>query len=291
VSGNNSNSGGGIFSESGNIELMSSTISGNSAQHYGGGIYVDLSTNNPTMTIVNSIVAGNMDDGNSPDMRPDPNGTLTINYSLIGVLDGLGVITGNVGNVSGTGDTPLDPLLGNLADNGGPTMTHALIAGSPAVNAGDSEFNPSIFSPPLFNDQRGDGFPRVARARVDIGAFESDFEPTLGWQNLIDANDINADGIITPVDAILIINELNAPDFSDTETGMLPEHRPNSNVDFLDANGDQIISPIDAILVINELNESSNLPLTREDRSVSQASDGDEEESRFTTLDAVFAAI
>jgi hypothetical protein len=52
-----------------------------------------------------------------------------------------------------------------LADNGGPTQTHALIAGSPAIDAGSNPAN-------LATDQRGDGYVRVYGAAADIGAFE-----------------------------------------------------------------------------------------------------------------------
>src|SRR4029077_16101668 len=58
-----------------------------------------------------------------------------------------------------------DPLLGPLQDNGGPTLTHLLLPGSPAINAG----NPG-FTPPPFFDQRGPGFDRVVNGRVDIGS-------------------------------------------------------------------------------------------------------------------------
>jgi hypothetical protein len=61
----------------------------------------------------------------------------------------------------------VDPLLGPLADNGGPTLTHALLPGSPAIDAGD----PNPADPPEW-DQRGPGFPRIANGRIDIGAFE-----------------------------------------------------------------------------------------------------------------------
>src|SRR5262249_39509404 len=60
-----------------------------------------------------------------------------------------------------------DPLLAPLQDNGGPTSTHALLPGSPAIAAGDPSFAP----PPLF-DQRGPGFARVVNGRIDIGSFE-----------------------------------------------------------------------------------------------------------------------
>ena len=58
-------------------------------------------------------------------------------------------------------------MLGPLQDNGGPTFTHALLPGSPAINAGDPSF-----TPPPFYDQRGPGFDRVVNGRIDIGSFE-----------------------------------------------------------------------------------------------------------------------
>lgn len=58
-------------------------------------------------------------------------------------------------------------LLGPLSDNGGPTRTHALLPGSPAVNRGD---NDSASGLPY--DQRGSGFARISGGTVDIGAYE-----------------------------------------------------------------------------------------------------------------------
>jgi len=60
-----------------------------------------------------------------------------------------------------------DPMLAPLQDNGGPAFTHALLPGSPAIDAGDPSF-----SPPPFIDQRGTGFARVVNGRIDIGSFE-----------------------------------------------------------------------------------------------------------------------
>jgi hypothetical protein len=61
------------------------------------------------------------------------------------------------------GDTFSDPKLGPLADNGGPTLTMALLPGSPAIDAGNTSLAPAT-------DQRG--FPRPAGLAADIGAFE-----------------------------------------------------------------------------------------------------------------------
>jgi len=54
-----------------------------------------------------------------------------------------------------------------LQDNGGPTQTHALLPGSPAIDAGD----PSFVPPPWY-DQRGPNFYRLRNDRIDIGSFE-----------------------------------------------------------------------------------------------------------------------
>jgi hypothetical protein len=58
-------------------------------------------------------------------------------------------------------------MLGPLQNNGGATLTHALLPGSPAINAGDPNFTPSPFY-----DQRGSPFVRVLNGRIDIGSLE-----------------------------------------------------------------------------------------------------------------------
>lgn len=70
-----------------------------------------------------------------------------------------------------------DVLNPTLADNGGPTQTHALVAGSPAIDAGDPAFDPNALSPPLTLDQRG--YKRLAHRRVDIGAYEFSQPPVI----------------------------------------------------------------------------------------------------------------
>jgi hypothetical protein len=89
--------------------------------------------------------------------------------NLIGAIDGGSGGFGAAGDLSGTFDSPLDPLLGDLANNGGPTKTHAPLAGSPAIDHGNNVGAPLI-------DQRGVLRPRDGngdgRAVVDIGAVE-----------------------------------------------------------------------------------------------------------------------
>jgi hypothetical protein len=83
-----------------------------------------------------------------------------VSNTLLGVGDGaIGIPNGSAGNLVG-----LDPKLGPLQDNGGPTPTMALLPGSPAINAGSNPLN-------LTADQRG-YTPRAAGGAPDIGAFE-----------------------------------------------------------------------------------------------------------------------
>ena len=94
-------------------------------------------------------------------------GTVTsLGYNLASDNGG-GVLTGPGDQIN------TDPMLGPLQDNGGPTFTHALLPGSPAINAGNPNFTP----PPSF-DQRGPGYPRVVNGRIDIGSFEVQVPPT-----------------------------------------------------------------------------------------------------------------
>ena len=62
-------------------------------------------------------------------------------------------------------------MLGPLQHNGGPTLTHALLPGSLAIDAGDPNFTGASF------DQRGPGFARVVDGRIDIGSFEVQDNP------------------------------------------------------------------------------------------------------------------
>jgi hypothetical protein len=91
------------------------------------------------------------------------------------------IVAGSATNVDGTvtdgghnittgtaADAGLDP--DGLQDNGGPTQTIALLPGSPAINAGDPNFDAT--GTPY--DQRGAGFPRIVGGTVDIGAFEAE---------------------------------------------------------------------------------------------------------------------
>jgi hypothetical protein len=153
------------------LTVTNSTLSGNSADLHGGGIF----NNAGTANVRNTIIAGN-----TGGAGPDVFGPFTSQgHNLIGKNDGsTGFPVGNpnVNNdLVGANAAPLDPLLDPLDNNGGPTQTHALQLCSPAINAGDNcvTQNPGCLATPLTTDQRGPGFPRNFGGTVDIGAFES----------------------------------------------------------------------------------------------------------------------
>ncbi len=180
--------GGGILNGEGIVNLTNSTIFGNSAAGgtasgcatagtgEGGG--VDNLTSAGTVNAKDTIISGNNvpADGLGPDFK----GTLiSQGWNLIGNSKDA-TITPTTGDQIGTDAMPIDPLLGPLADNGGPTMTLALLAGSPAIDKGAAATDP-ISGMPITTDQRG--FPRpvdnpaIANATggngSDIGAFEA----------------------------------------------------------------------------------------------------------------------
>jgi hypothetical protein len=90
-------------------------------------------------------------------------GTLFSDHSLLGTVEGT-TLTDEGGTIEGQ-----VPVLGPLAANGGPTRTHALLTGSPAIDHGPVPV--PVFTGNAF-DQRGAGFLRVVDGTVDIGAYE-----------------------------------------------------------------------------------------------------------------------
>ncbi len=164
-----SSRGGGIFNKAGaTLTINNSTISNNSALAdgiptstwaSGGGIENEGSG---ILHISNSTISANFAVRNG---SPQPSG------GIFGTPNSIRntIVSGNPG---GDCNCPVatnfiggDAMLGTLADNGGPTLTHALLPGSPAIDAGDNTDAPEF-------DQRGTGFPRIVNGTIDIGAFE-----------------------------------------------------------------------------------------------------------------------
>ena len=162
LSGNTANSnGGGIFSDgssggSATLSLDNSTLSDNSASS-GGGIYNKGDSGSATLDLTETILKT----GTSGANIDNSFGTVTSHGYNLSNDNGGGFLT-HLGDQINT-----DPMLGPLQNNGGPTFTHALLPGSPAIDAGDPSFTP----PPVY-DQRGPSFWRGRNGRIDIGSFE-----------------------------------------------------------------------------------------------------------------------
>jgi parallel beta-helix repeat protein len=154
VSGNSASVAGGInVYRANSFTARNSTIAFNHASNTGG-----LFLGAPT-TIDSTIVAKNY----SADQRHAAD---VASYNVVVVAGSNNLVTSNDAKVDFDSTTlRSDPLLQPLAENGGPTLTHALGIGSPAIDAGDNAVG-------LKWDQRGYGFPRGVGYKPDIGAFE-----------------------------------------------------------------------------------------------------------------------
>jgi hypothetical protein len=207
VSNNNAVQSGGGINNGAPLTINNSTISGNHSDLHGGGIVVGSHTViiiNTTMTnnradlnndtfgagggmsqsgggtriLRNTIVAGNFRGTGAVRSDLDLAASPTSSFNLIGDGTGMsGIVDGVNGNQVGTFQSPIDPRLGPLANNGGPTLTHALLASSPALDRGSNSLADSAG---LTTDQRGPGFIRKADSAdadttqtADIGAFEA----------------------------------------------------------------------------------------------------------------------
>ena len=160
---------GAVVSLRSNFNIINSTVTLNSSASRGGGFYA---TTGQTL-VQNTIIAGNV----ATQQGPDVFGT---NANITSILTAAKVSTNLIGNNSGANTafaagvlvgTPgnlINPLLGPLASNGGPTLTHALNSGSPAINQGLS-LNRPVLTAADASDQRG--ITRILGS-VDIGAYE-----------------------------------------------------------------------------------------------------------------------
>jgi hypothetical protein len=187
VSGNNGVQASGGITNGGTVTLTNSTISGNATQYNGGGIW---NYDDGTVTLRNSIVSGNSaaDTGNELYCG---SGTITADsYNLFGhsgetsaqaffgFTPGAKDITATS---DGTNPTALVAILNpTLANNGGPTQTHALVAGSPAIDLDIT------CSTGLSTDQRG--FSRPIGIGCDAGSFE------------LNPDDTDNDGVLDATD-------------------------------------------------------------------------------------------
>jgi hypothetical protein len=173
--------GGGILNYGGALTITNSTLSNNYAADTGGGLRGGGTITNSTMSGNTATNAG----GGilTPGILAIANTILKAGTSGANISNNGGTVTSYGYNLSSddgggflnaTGDQiNTDPLLGPLQFNGGPTFTHELLTGSPAINMGDPDF-----PPPPFYDQRGLDYDRVFNGRLDIGSLEVQPAPT-----------------------------------------------------------------------------------------------------------------
>jgi hypothetical protein len=132
-------------------KISNSTIAFNQAFNGLAGILMS----GPTLELESTIIAGNTASGQEDDFDV---------YGSPAIFGASNLVISS--SVPLPPDTiNLDPLLGVIGDNGGPTWTIPLLPGSPAIDVGNNAAN-------LENDQRGPGFARAVGLQADIGAFE-----------------------------------------------------------------------------------------------------------------------
>ncbi len=163
ISGNSASTGGGIWNASA-MQIGYSTLTENAASSDAGGLNININAQGQTLEILNSIVAGNSAGG-------DCGGAVNLLTVLGENLDGDGSCTGfSVQNA--------DPMLAPLGNYGGPTLTHALYDGSPAIDLVPAGSCEDFDEATLDEDQRGVSRPQDGDgdsvALCDIGAYEQD---------------------------------------------------------------------------------------------------------------------
>jgi hypothetical protein len=207
--------GGGIFNDGGTANVINTTLTSNRAS-IGGGIY---NQGGGSLFVTNATDAYNdTNEGGSGITNADgelvlqstivahtavfTNPELDVagavdsvsSFNLIGDGSGMsGISNGVNGNQIGTAANPIDPMLGDLGNNGGPTDTYQLKPGSPAIRNGSSDA-------PQF-DQRG--FPRPLSGPVDVGAFQTQYgtavavQPATGTYSPVNAQQVTLSATVT----------------------------------------------------------------------------------------------
>lgn len=189
ISNNTSDTdGGGLSNEAiGDAKLTNVTIMGNFANLDGGGIFDDVITSGPTVTLTRTIVSGNTSNAAGHEIFQGRFANIQADeFNLFGdssaasaeAFDGFSTSGSDILATSdGTSPTALDEILSPLDDNGGPTQTHALPPGSPAIDAaGDCAAD-------VPTDQRGESRPQGTAC--DIGAYEAPAIPAIAVKKTI----------------------------------------------------------------------------------------------------------
>jgi hypothetical protein len=174
--GNSAGEGGGIYcAYYCDLTVENVTVSGNSAAQTGGGLHS--AGPSGALTFERSLFSGNAAPaGREVYFNPDPTSLVKVNaFNLFGFSGNSGVVGFAPGPSDIVPTQPLARILAALADNGGPTQTHALVPGGPAIDAAPSA---DCAAPPVNGlDQRGfprnvDGDGMPSSNECDVGAFE-----------------------------------------------------------------------------------------------------------------------
>jgi hypothetical protein len=199
-------SGGGIYINQAVFTITNSTISNNSALSY-GGIYISGASQT---SILNSTIAynqkisgsaGGINNGSTATIHwknsivANNDGYQCVSTSGTWVSDGHNLSSDNRCGFNQPGDLPdTDPLLAPLADYGGPTPTHALLPGSPAIDGGDNTGCPAT-------DQRGVSRPvdgdNDGTAVCDIGSYEARNQITISDVTVAEGDSGLTNAVIT----------------------------------------------------------------------------------------------
>ena len=176
ISTNSADGGGGMYLSGTVLTARSSTITNNSANNGGG---IEIFPAGASADMKNSILSGNVATvGSSPNCynpTADVVPFVSNGFNVLGNMNNCTVSGPQTGDQSGVDN----PMLGALADNGGPTPTHAELAGSPAIDNGDPTGCKDASGAVLSFDQRGASFPRAADGDnngsviCDSGAYEA----------------------------------------------------------------------------------------------------------------------
>jgi hypothetical protein len=289
ASGSDNNLGGGVYNGF-ILTMINSTVSGNSngvGPAFGGGVFSGVNT---TLNLINCTITGNTDSNSHPGLStggqvnirntivagngPGGSGPDVDGYFFPGTINSQGhnlIGSTPLSGFTATGDqVGVDPKLGPLANNGGPTLTHALLLNSPALDAGDDCVTQAAHCgdaniPQLTTDQRG--FSRIAdgpdldsTSTVDIGAYEKQAV----FPNLADANTNEDTQFVLgfDLDDVASVTGITA---TSSNTALVPNNGANISVVLASSMGVLTVNPsanlngtTDITVTVNRTSGSTN---------------------------------